>query len=104
MSDDFEDFLHQQFPFQPGADVPDWLLLQEVVAKVEGWKAAGTSPKDVFAEIGDLLAVIYLAANRTKAVPPPEGSYKERFIHQTDAWTEGFLFGALFQQIKKGRQ
>lgn len=101
MSDDFEKFVTQQFPFRPSG--PDWERLREVVEQVEEWKRQGVEAMKPYEDLMDVYAASYLAVQRAGSnmpyIPPGFRVLADKVMQfGANAWLEGFLFGVLFQQ------
>lgn len=99
MSDDFERFIEQQFPFRP--DHPDFERLQQVVAQVEKMKAEGLTPEQAYDKIIDVYSMSYLAINRSGMNIPdePTVSRMKAVEYMANGWTEGFLYGVLYARL-----
>lgn len=82
-------------------DSPDWERLQQVVRRVEAWKARAVPPEEAMAGLFDTYAASYLAVNRAIANIPERFTGRDRIAvtaGMANSWLEGFLYGVLFSQ------
>ncbi len=97
----FEEFVHRQFPFRP--DHPYFDRLQVVVEQYERFKKEGRDAEEVFKDLGaDIYSVAYMAVTRSGMnLPPTPANSGTVAKKMSDAWMEGFLFGALLRPEEK---
>lgn len=75
---------------------PDSATMLLVIGEVEARFANDLLTEGLFNEIVDVYAMVYMAVNRVALTFP--GVTPNDAVTYTDSWTEGFMYGVLFQR------
>ncbi len=82
-----------EFPFRPSG--ADWQRLMQVVARNEAMKADPGDVEEQLRDVIDVYTVAFAALQRASEVCGNDASRVAQF---SASWTEGCLFGVLFEQ------
>lgn len=79
------------------ADNPDWSTMDRVIDELLARFATDVSTEQLYNEIVDTYAMVYIAVNRV-GLNFNGVITEDQSVDYTDAWVEGFMYGLLFER------